>query len=182
MGFLQRIVEAPPAVRWYLGVAKTNLLYRRTFASIGARTVIVSPEILRGVDRISVGADCSIRESAWLQCEDGGSISIGDGTVIAHRVHIHSGDPVRVGRGCRMGDGVMINSADHTRHDRSLTRSTGPITIGDNVFLGAGSVVLGGVTIGDDVTVGTGAVVTRDVAPGLVVGGVPARVISTAHG
>ncbi len=52
---------------------------------------------------------------------------------------------------------------------------TGPITIGDRVFLGQRCVVLGGVTIGDGATVGAHAVVTKDVAPGQTVVGIPAR-------
>lgn len=80
-----------------------------------------------------------------------------------------------------MGDGVMINSGEHARDDRARVAGSGPITLGDKVLLGAGAVVLGGVTIGDGVTVGAGAVVTRDVEPGTVVGGVPARPVSRAR-
>nr|WP_281368092.1 DapH/DapD/GlmU-related protein [Helcobacillus massiliensis] len=74
-------------------------------------------------------------------------------------------------------DGVFINSGDHDRRDRSQVRPTGPITIGDGVFLGQRVIVLGGVTIGAGATVGAGAVVTRDVPAGAVVAGVPARPI-----
>lgn len=51
----------------------------------------------------------------------------------------------------------------------------GAISVGDNVFVGAASIVLPGVTIGSDVVIGAGSVVTKDVAPGTVVAGVPAR-------
>ena len=49
------------------------------------------------------------------------------------------------------------------------------INIGREVWVGRGAAILAGVTIGDRATVGANAVVTRDVAPGAVVGGVPAR-------
>ena len=51
----------------------------------------------------------------------------------------------------------------------------GPVTIGDNCFLGAGSIVMPGVTIGNHCVIGAGSVVTRDVADNTVVAGCPAR-------
>jgi maltose O-acetyltransferase len=52
-----------------------------------------------------------------------------------------------------------------------------PITLADNVWLGAGVIVCPGVTIGQDTVVGAGAVVTRDLPAGVVAAGVPARVL-----
>ena len=66
---------------------------------------------------------------------------------------------------------------DHERDDRHGVHGTGPVRLGERVFLGQNVVVLGGVTIGDGATVGAGAVVVRDVPAGAVVGGVPARVL-----
>jgi maltose O-acetyltransferase len=64
--------------------------------------------------------------------------------------------------------------------ERALEAGTSfalPITIGDDVWIGARAVVLPGVTIGRGAVVGAGAVVSRDVGVGEVVGGVPARLI-----
>jgi serine O-acetyltransferase len=56
----------------------------------------------------------------------------------------------------------------------------GSPTIGDRVRIGAGAIVIGPISIGDDAVIGAGAVVVKDVPSGVVVGGVPARVIEHA--
>lgn len=54
-----------------------------------------------------------------------------------------------------------------------------PITIGNNVFIGFGSVILPGVTIGDNVVIAAYAVVSRDIPPNSVAAGIPAKVIKS---
>ncbi len=172
----RRLIEAPPSWRWRVSALTTSVLYRRAFGSIGQGTVIVRPHKLQGVERIHLGAGCSIFEGAWLASEPGGgALRIGDNTYLGHEVHLHALDPVTIGSGCVVADGVFVGSSDHDRVDRHQVHGSGPITIGDRVFLGQRCVVLGGVTIGDGATVGAHAVVTRDVAPGQTVVGVPAR-------
>ena len=170
------LTEARPSWRWHISRVMTSSVYRRAFGSLGPGTVIVRPHKLQGVDRIHIGADCSVFEGAWLACEpDGGPLRIGDRTYLGHGVHVHALDPVSIGDDCVLADGVFIGSSDHDRDDRHQVHGTGPITIGDRVFVGQRAVVLGGVTIGDGATVGAHAVVTRDVEAGATVAGVPAR-------
>lgn len=52
-----------------------------------------------------------------------------------------------------------------------------PITVGDNVFIGYGSIILPGVTIGSNVVIGAGSVVSRDIPDNCVAAGIPARII-----
>jgi acetyltransferase-like isoleucine patch superfamily enzyme len=56
-----------------------------------------------------------------------------------------------------------------------------PVKVGDNVWIGAHSVILKGVSIGDNAVIGAGAVVTMDVGPGERVAGVPARGIGAGR-
>ena len=62
------------------------------------------------------------------------------------------------------------------RCGRSSWNSAAPSTIGSNVWIGSGAIILPGVSIGDDAVIGAGSVVTRDVPPGATAVGNPARV------
>jgi acetyltransferase-like isoleucine patch superfamily enzyme len=173
----RRLVEAPPSVRWHLARLRTPL-HRRAFGAFGAGSVVVRPRVLRGVDRIAIGRGCAVYDGVWLEAEgDAASVEIGDGTYLGHDVHVHAIDPVRIGAGVVLADGALVTSTDHGRGDRSQVHGTGPVVIGDRVFVGQRAVVLGGVTIGDGATIGAGAVVTRDVPAGAVAAGIPARVV-----
>lgn len=80
-----------------------------------------------------------------------------------------------------IGDDVTFAPRVHIlAHDASMHRALGytlisNVTIGNRVFIGAGSIVLPGVTIGDDVIVGAGAVVTKSIPAGEIWGGNPAH-------
>lgn len=178
MKMTRALIEKTPGVRYRRAQLLTPL-YRRAFAHFGSGSVLVSPLMIQGTDRISVADRVIIRDGAWLAAEGpAGHLAIGADTYIGHRVHLHSIDPVSIGRGCVFADNVMVTSTDHARGgSRHEVRGTGPVLIEDDVFIGQNAVVLGGVAIGRGATVAAGAVVVKDVAPGAVVGGVPARVM-----
>lgn len=134
------------------------------------------PFNLVGIDRIHIGDGCSLVDGTWLAVEAGGGpIRIGDEVSFAPGCHVHAHDPITIGDRVVFAEGVYVGSSDHDRVHRELAGPSGPVRIGNDVFIGLRAAVLGGVTIGDGATVGAHAVVTRDVAPGQTVVGIPAR-------
>jgi maltose O-acetyltransferase len=125
--------------------------------------------------------------------------AVGEGADILPRFHCDYGYNIRLGRNCfvnyncvfldcaaievgddlQMAPAVQLYTAYHPL-DRA-TRVAGweaakPIRIGDGVWIGGGAIILPGVTIGDGCVVGAGSVVTRDLPPGSVAVGNPARI------
>lgn len=105
------------------------------------------------------------------------------GNLCRFNINVNITDPayVKIGNNVTLSDchlighdGVigMLNIAYGMKLDR-----VGPIVVKDNVFIGHGAIVFPGVTIGPNAVVGSGAVVTKDVAEGVIVGGVPAKPI-----
>lgn len=124
----------------------------------------------------SVGEGVVIRPP--FHCDYGWNLFVADGVFVNFGCVVLDVAPVRIGARTQIGPGVQLLAADHPR-DRAL-RARGiengrPVTIGADVWIGGGALVLPGVTIGDGAIVGAGAVVTRDVAPGATAVGNPAR-------
>lgn len=110
--------------------------------------------------------------------------SYGYNTHLGPDVYLNSGcvildsAPVHLGAGTLLGPRAQLLCADH--HRDPVKRRAGieiarPVTLGENVWIGAGAIVMPGVTIGDGAIVGAGSIVTRDVPNGATVIGVPAR-------
>jgi maltose O-acetyltransferase len=111
-------------------------------------------------------------------CDYGYNIRLGEGVFLNFNCVILDVVPVDIGAGTQIGPAVQIYAADHPRDP--VVRRTGaefgrPVSIGANVWIGGGAIILPGVTIGDDAVIGAGAVVTRDVANGTTMIGNPAR-------
>ena len=111
-------------------------------------------------------------------------IDIGPGTYLNRGTIIDATVSVTVGRDVAMGPNCYVTDHDHgtapglTPLEQPMVSR--PTRIGDRAWLGAHVVVLKGVTIGDGAVVGAGSVVTRDVPPGAMAVGVPARVVRPA--
>jgi len=130
---------------------------------------------------IQVGNGVFLGRGTILSCKDG-DITLGDHVNIGFHSEIFSGSSVTVGRHGLFAAYTYLVGGGHefARADVPVLeqerRSRG-ITLGEDVWLGAGAKVMDGVTIGDHVVVGAGAVVTDDLPAGVVALGVPARVV-----
>jgi maltose O-acetyltransferase len=126
----------------------------------------------------SVGENAVVRPP--FRCDYGWNIHIGAGTFVNYDAVLLDVAPIEIGAACQLATRVQLLTATHPLDPgprRAGWEAGAPITIGDNVWLGGGVIVCPGVTIGDDTVVGAGAVVTRDLPAGVLVAGVPARVL-----
>jgi maltose O-acetyltransferase len=115
-----------------------------------------------------------------LYVDYGEHISIGARTFINYNFVALDVAAITIGEDCQIGPNVQLLTPTHpleSQPRRDKLEAARPITIGDNVWLGGGAIVLPGVTIGDNSVIGAGSVVSRDVPANVAAVGNPARVI-----
>ncbi len=115
-----------------------------------------------------------------FQCDYGINIHTKGLTVINFNCVILDTSPVLIGENCFIAPNVTISCSGHPLD--SEERNAGylvskPITIGDNVWIGANVVIRGGVTIGNNAVIGAGSVVTKDMPEGFICFGSPCKPI-----
>jgi maltose O-acetyltransferase len=129
------------------------------------------------------GPDSDIRPPFY--CDYGYNLRVGARTFANFGLVALDVAPIVIGDDVQIGPNVQLLAATHpldAEARRAKWESGRPITIGDNVWLGGGAIVLAAVTIGENSVIGAGAVVTRDVPPNVVAVGNPARVIRHLQG
>ncbi|HVW48000.1 MAG TPA: sugar O-acetyltransferase [Solirubrobacterales bacterium] len=125
-----------------------------------------------------------VGEETWIRApiyvDYGEHLTIGARTFVNFGLVALDAAPISIGDDCQLGPNVQLLTAYHPTDPeprRAKLEAAAPIAIGDNVWLGGGTIVLPGVTIGDNSVIGAGAVVTKDVPAGVVAVGNPARVV-----
>jgi acetyltransferase-like isoleucine patch superfamily enzyme len=188
-----------------LGLVLRRAGYRLLLGSVGRNVVFGQGTVLRHPAKIHIGSGVTVDDlvvldakgtsnrgivlgdgvflgrGTILSCKDG-DIVLGDHVNVGFHSEIFSGSSVTVGKHGLFAAYTYLVGGGHEfeRADRAVLeqpRSSRGISVGDNVWLGAGAKVLDGVRIGRDVVVGAGAVVTADLPDGAVAVGVPARVV-----
>jgi maltose O-acetyltransferase len=122
-------------------------------------------------------------DTVWMQppffCDYGSNIYLGDRVYFNFNCVVLDVCPVRVGDNVFFGPAVQIYAGTHPldpveRRSREFGR---PVTIGSDVWVGGGAILLPGVKIGSKSVIGAGSVVTKDIPDGVVAVGNPCRVI-----
>lgn len=158
-------------------------LRQRAYAAVHSHNMMspqergdIAPELRSLLGKAGEG----IRLEAPFHC------AYGINLFLETRVYMNAGcvildtAPVHIGSGTMLGPGVHIYCAEHSKD--AAERAAGleiakPVTIGENVWIGGGAIILPGITVGDNAIIGAGSVVTRNVDAGATVVGNPARLI-----
>jgi maltose O-acetyltransferase len=128
----------------------------------------------------AVGEDTEIRPPLYV--DYGSNLRIGARSFANFGLVALDVAAITIGDDVQIGPNVQLLTPTHPVEPeprRQKWEAAQPITIGDNVWLGGGVIVLPGVSIGADTVVGAGSVVTRDLPAGVVAVGNPARVVRT---
>ena len=166
-------VETRP--RWFIRLLAPLYQHRGKHSVIHRSARMDTPPY-----RIFSLGDYSVIESFACINNAVGDVMIGDHT----RIGLHNTiiGPVEIGSHVNLAQGITVTALNHNFDDTEKRIdeqgvSTNPVTIEDDVWVGANAVILPGVTIGNHCVVAAGAVVTKDVPPHSLVAGVPAKVI-----
>jgi maltose O-acetyltransferase len=161
--------------RWWL----------RKATSVGSRVRLRGHPLISNHGRMVIGSRVQLVSTAArleLVTLPGGTLEIGERTLVNYGGSIAAAESVRIGARCLIGTHAIIMDNDFHRVEperRLEWPESRPIAIEDNVWLGARVIVLGGVTIGAGSCIGAGSVVNSDIPPRSLAVGVPARVIRT---
>lgn len=135
--------------------------------SRGRKVWISAPFFTDYGENIHIGNNVEINMNClFLDCN---RITVGDNSGIGPGVHIYT-----VFHPARASERLSVNPGDEFPFWKSLTA---PVTVGRNVWIGGGAILLPGVTIGDNTTIGAGSVVTQSIPANCLAVGNPCRVI-----
>lgn len=134
----------------------------KMLGALGERARINQPLLIDYGCNIYLGKDSFINMNCTLL--DANKIMIGDRTLLAPDVKIYTAVHPK-------------NGAERYTETGKLVTSTKPVSIGNDTWIGGGSIILPGVKIGNNVTIGAGSVVTHDIPDNSVAYGVPCRIM-----
>jgi len=157
------------------------------FAVVGGQHLLVGRNVeivLYG--QLEMGKGVILADGCSLEVGPAGRLVIGDGvfigrhTVVVAAEHVELGDRTLIAEHCSIRD--QDHQVDPEERLRETIGRTGPVSLGPNVWLGAGVRVLRGSRIGQGSVIAANAVVRGEIPAGVVAGGVPARVLRQVGG
>jgi acetyltransferase-like isoleucine patch superfamily enzyme len=145
----------------------------------------VEGEVLEGLDsgHLEIGEGTLLEPGCWLTLSGDARIRIGEGCFLNRNTMLAALELIEIGDHVMFANNCFVGDSDH-RYDDPTKPVTwqgfepqGPVRIGSNCWFGVNCVVTGGVEIGERAVIGSNSVITRDIPPGVIAAGVPAKVI-----
>ncbi len=169
---LHRLRTEPGALRDRLvGRARARLLLRGLEVGPG---VVVLGALHRSIEgRARIGPRVTFLRGLIptdLVVHPGGTLEIGEGTLINYGCSFEATQEVRLGARCMLASMIRIADSDGRR--------SGPVIVGDEVWIAHGAIIGPGVRVGDGAVIAAGAVVVQDVPPRTMAMGNPARTMA----
>lgn len=169
----------------YIGIAVSRLralLWRMRGATLGKKTHIGRNCILHRPWCMHAGERTQFEHNVFIKITTNeAKVYLGNDVFVGYGAEFDITEKLWVGNNTLIAPGCFITDHNHRHSSNEIIAAQGcecrPVRIGNDVWLGARSVILPGVTIGDGAIVGSNAVVTKDVDPMTIVAGVPARMI-----
>ena len=146
------------------------------------------PYIL-GKPKIILGEDCRINGDIVISAKTTNEyipeLSIGSRVGIQYQSQFYIGTNIIIGDDCRIAEGCILRGYSghpldpirRKKGEAELATERGGIELEDNVWLGSGVKVNANVTIGKNSVIASGSIVTKDIPPGVLAGGIPAKPI-----
>ena len=150
-------------------IGKNSKVKEHVLVFVGANSVL------------EIGGNTVIDRGGELTSVNGARLTIGNGTGIGSYCNIRCDKNIAIGDNCYFAQFVTIVDGGYEFGNKNLpinrTRyNANSVSVGNNVWLGAGVIVLPGVTIGDGAVIGAGSVVVKDIPPYAIAVGNPAKI------
>ena len=173
--WVNRSIRYPGAIAMRLRVARLRLLGMQIGRKCWIRRISVprNPWDIALSDEVALDDDVVLLTTG-LRTEQP-RLVIGAGTYVNRFTMFDASERIELGSRCLVGPFCYITDHDHAIGDQCLVGA--PVHIGDEVWIGAGVIILKGVSIGHRSVIGAGSVVTRSVPAFAKVAGIPAQPI-----
>ena len=165
------------SMRKFFGMIFSVLAFVVTVGRLqGGPFIIRRPSLIRIRGRAYVGRNVMIEQGARVVVSRSANLWIGDDVYIGKNSTLVAYSDLRIGSRTLVGENVSIHTEDHGPPSRRGEFAHSPVVIEEDVWLGAGVVVLRGSSVGAGSTVGANAVVNSVIPSGVLAVGIPAKV------
>ncbi len=148
------------AIKYAILKVENGNRFKASFPAIMSPLTEVTVE---GKSKLYIGKKLKMHNGAKIRVRKGGKLEVGKNFGMSNGCVVTAYEHIKIGDNVMLGPNVLIYDQDHdyrtTGGVEAMKFKTAPITIGNNVWIGANTLILRGTTIGDNSVVGGGAVV-----------------------